>query len=175
MRKLLLLAWLLLAAPALTAPAPVVVAGEFSNMRYTEEHAYGYTVQLWRQGDTLFGLFLCSEGLAGDTPTGRLDQAQFDPATGKLSFRAKLTTGLVYLGPGREAPSRDLFEFRGLLEKTALAGTLQRSNLLQPKAAPQVERIRLRKVTGEGMTRPASYAEWKTWADGILKFRGPKW
>jgi hypothetical protein len=115
---------LLLAALAQAGAAPVAVVGEFSNMRYTAEHAYGYTVQLWREGDRLFGLFLCSEGLAGDTPTGMRDAVEADPATGKLSFRAKLTTGVAYLGAGQEAPSRDLFEFRRRLEKTVLAGRL---------------------------------------------------
>jgi hypothetical protein len=166
---------LLLLAALAQATAAVTVVGEFSNMRYTEEHAYGYTVQLWREGDRLVGLFLCSEGLAGDTPTGMLDQTQFDPANGKVSFRAKLTTGVAYPSPGQEAPSRDLFEFRGRLEKTALAGTLTRSDVLRPKAAPQIQQVRLRKQTTQGTTAPASYAEWKKQAGEILKFRGPKW
>lgn len=156
MRILLLLA-LLAQAPA----APIAVVGEFSNMRFTAEHAYGYTVQLWREGDRLFGLFLCSEGLAGDTPAGMLDAVEFDPASGKVSFRARLTTGIAFLGPGRQAPSRDLFDFRGRLEKTSLAGTLTRSDLLHPKAAPQVQQVRLRKQASSEMTSPASYAEWK--------------
>jgi hypothetical protein len=47
--------------------------GEFSNERYTEEHAYGYAVELWRDGDSAISLFLVSEGLQGDTPAGLLE------------------------------------------------------------------------------------------------------
>src|SRR6478672_472642 len=36
----------------------VIVEGEFSNIRYTEDHAYGQSVQLWRQGSRLLGLFM---------------------------------------------------------------------------------------------------------------------
>jgi hypothetical protein len=43
--------------------------GAFSNMRFTEEHAYGYRVDLWWAGPCRFGLFEASEGLSGDTPT----------------------------------------------------------------------------------------------------------
>ena len=52
--------------------AKIAEVGAFSNMRYTDEHAYGYTVMLWRAGDCLFGLFESSRGLAGDTPIGEL-------------------------------------------------------------------------------------------------------
>ncbi len=44
--------------------------GVFSNMRSTAEHQYDYKVELWQEGDRVFGLFLASEGLIGDTPTG---------------------------------------------------------------------------------------------------------
>src|SRR6059036_1337382 len=86
----------LLACPNanITDSASIRVVGAFSNMRYTEEHAYGYTVDLWRAGDCLFGFLLASEGLAGDTPTGLLEEVQYNERTGALSFRARLSTGL---------------------------------------------------------------------------------
>jgi hypothetical protein len=71
--------WLLLlmalAEPVATSlpqslAAPVGFLGEFSNIEFTEKHAYGYVVQLWRQGDRVFGFLEASEGLAGDTPIG---------------------------------------------------------------------------------------------------------
>ncbi|HEV7365229.1 MAG TPA: hypothetical protein VGN76_05250 [Gemmatimonadales bacterium] len=74
--------------PDSTAIHPV---GAFSNMRFTEEHAYGYTVNLWRAGKCLFGLFEASEGLSSDTPTGLLKPARHAAAPGKLEFTAKLT------------------------------------------------------------------------------------
>jgi len=60
-------------------------------MEFTEEHAYGYVVQLWRQGDRVFGFREAPEGLAGDTPIGALEEVQFEPRRSALSFKAKLT------------------------------------------------------------------------------------
>lgn len=106
---------LLFVGAALTAFArdpdrPIRAIGDFSNMRYTEEHAYGYTVELWRDGDSAIGVFLVSAGLQGDTPVGMLENVRFDSRTGALSFTAKLTTGVAVLPGGRQEPSRDLFE-----------------------------------------------------------------
>ena len=101
-------------------------------MRYTEEHAYGYAVELWRDGDSAIGLFFVSEGLQGDTPTGMLENIKFDPPTGVLSFTARLTTGAVLLPGGRQEPSRDRFEFSGTLKATVLTGTILRSDQRQP-------------------------------------------
>src|ERR1700687_2901591 len=123
MRARLLLPMLPVIAVAFAqVPRPITFVGEFSNMRYTEEHAYGYSVQLWREGATVFGLFLASEGLAGDTPTGLLDDLKYDSRSGRLSFRAKLTMGL----DARQQPSHDLFEFDGKLNTRAVSGVLKR-------------------------------------------------
>jgi len=43
--------------------------GSFTNMKFDNEHAYGSEVELWKDANDIFGLFLHSEGLAGDTPT----------------------------------------------------------------------------------------------------------
>ena len=152
-----------------------MVVGEFSNMRFTEEHAYGYTVELWRQGDRVIGLLEASEGLAGDTPTGRLDEVQFELRSGALSFKAKLTMGVVRSAMGREEPSHDLFEFRGTLGREALVGTMKHSDMLQPEAKPAISHVRLRRGSGEEMMRASSYAEWQDSVDEILRRRGPKW
>ncbi len=159
------------------AAPSVLVVGEFSNMRFTAEHAYGYSVELWRQADKLFGLLLESYGLAGDTPTGLLDNVQFDGRTGRLSFTAKLTTGSTLLGSGppfKEVPVCERFEFRGTLGKSMLIGTMNRVWLQPPKEHVSAENVRLRKVNTGLMIHPATYAEWKAWVDGILKLRGPK-
>ena len=162
-------------ALAQSPAAPLSVIGEFSSMKFTEEHAYGYTVQLWQQGHQVFGFFESSEGLAGDTPIGILDEVQFDPRSGSLSFKAKLTIGVVLLAQGRQEPSRDLFEFRGTLERAALVGTIRHWDMLRPRAKPVTSQVRLRRQSGENMLETRSYAEWEKSADEILKFRGPKW
>jgi hypothetical protein len=68
--------------------------GRFSDMQYTEEHAYGRAVDLWRAGNCIFGLLEISEGPAGDTPTGLLTDVR-STATGAFGFIAKLTTGIT--------------------------------------------------------------------------------
>lgn len=154
---------------------PIGAIGDFSNMRYTEEHAYGYAVELWRDGDSVIGLLLVSEGLQGDTPTGMLENVRFDARTGALSFTAKLTTGVAVLPGGRQQPSRDLFEFSGTLKGTVLTGTLKRSDARQPSRAASREQVQL-KINPQAVMIPAgSYAQWKRQADEILKRRGPKW
>jgi hypothetical protein len=155
--------------------APLRIVGEYSNIKFTGEHAYGYTVQLWQQGDRLFGFLESSDGLAGDTPIGTLDEVQYDRRNGSLSFRAKLTMGMALLAQGREEPSRDLFEFRGTLKRAALTGTITRQDMLRPQVKPKSGQVRLPKQSDETMIEAQTYAEWKTLADQLLKFRGPKW
>lgn len=158
-----------------SAPA-VSVIGYFSNMRFTEEHAYGYSVELWQRGDTPLGLFFASEGLQGDTPTGILEDVKFETKTGKLSFRTKLTMGVVYSKEHNGVPSRDVFEFSGVLSKNQLLGTLKRLDGLNPQGAPIIEKVALkRSQSNEGMEPFKSLDDWKKAADEILKFRGPKW
>jgi len=155
----------------------IVAIGAFSNMKYDEEHAYGYTVELWRERDRIFGFFLSSQGLMGDTPTGLLEDVRFDFKSGKISFRARLTTGLFSNRQFHNVPSRDIFRFTGFLRKDRLVGSLEITNGLTPEEASRRERIRLKrsKNEAESMIEAESYDEWKNKADEILKFRGPKW
>src|SRR5258708_27320323 len=166
---------------------PLHAVGEFSNMRFTDEHAYGYAVDLWRDGDSILGLFLAREGLAGDTPTGMLENVKFNPRTGALAFTAKLTTGVTLLPGGGQEPSRDLFDFSGTLKvgeirlgavsfvDGVVAGTLQRSDPRQPSRSISPERVELKIQRRAVWLAATSYAEWKRQIDEILKRRGPKW
>jgi hypothetical protein len=163
MKVRLMVAMLSLAAGA-PAQAPITFVGEFSNMRYTEEHAYGYSVQLWREDATVFGLFLASQGLAGDTPTGLLDDLKYDARSGKLSFKARLTMGI----DARQQPTHDLFGFDGALSARAASGVL--------KHGAASERINLRKLQPDAaLPQPRTYDEWKRQTVEILRRRGPKW
>ena len=159
------------------ARTPIIKIGAFSNMRYTSEHAYGYKAELWREQDRIFGFFLWSEGLMGDTPTGLLEDVRYDPRTGSLSFFGKLTTGLFSNQKFSRVPSRDLLRFKGTLKGRHLRGTLEISNALTPEDAPKREKIELTlsKKESEVMIDADSYDAWKLRADEILKFRGPKW
>ena len=151
--------------------------GRFSDIRYTEEHAYGHAVTLWHAGNCVFGLFESSEGLAGDTPTGLLTDVRYNPS-GALSFAAKLTTGMTNMaGSAALVPSRDLFGFTGRLGTTALEGKLRRSDQLRPGVEPADSHIVLRRVPEEdGLFDDAkTYGQWREAVEPILRFRGPKW
>lgn len=157
-------------------PPAVTVVGRFTNMRYTEEHAYGYAVELWRHKKLLIGMFLASEGPLGDTPTGLIENVAYDARTGALTFQARLTTGVVYSKEHDGVPSRDLFRFTGNLKGSRLRGRLERYDLLNPHAAPAAEQVTLpREKSASDMTAFDNFSEWKEAADEILKFRGPKW
>ena len=162
-------------AQAQSTARPIQPLGEFSNMRFTEDHAYGYAVQLWRDGPSVIGLLLVAEGPPSDTPAGLLEHVTFDTRTGALAFTARLTTGEQLLSGGGQQPSRDLFVFTGTVRRGELAGTMKRSDAAQPSRPASSERIRLRKQTEMPFPRAATYEEWKRGIDEILKSRGPRW
>jgi hypothetical protein len=152
--------------------------GAFSNMRYTVEHAYGYTVMFWRAGDCLFGLFESSQGLAGDTPIGELQKITYDRKTGRLLFSAKLTTGMVsFKGSNGPEPSRDLFTFEGLLKANAVTGMLTYNLQNNPDFTSTHTRVVLRtsKAEAEYMHGSTTYGEWRGKWQPIVQLRGPKW
>lgn len=150
--------------------------GEFANFRSTDKHTYKCDVELWRDGDSVIGLFFAAEGFDADMPAGMLENVRFDSRTGALSFTAKLTiAGAIDLPGLRQEPSRDLFEFSGTLKATVLSGTLKRSDLRQPLRPGSREHVQLKIRLPDGAFPTGSYAEWKRHADEILKVRGPKW
>lgn len=145
-------------------------------MTFTDEHAYGYAVEVWRYDETLVGLFLASEGLEGDTPAGLLEKLSFDEKTGAISFEARLCLGVVYSKQHDGVPSRDLFRFKGSLKRNQIHGRLDRLDMLEPKPAPKTEQVVLkREKSNSALAAYKSYPDWKQSIDEILKFRGPKW
>ncbi|TBR19157.1 hypothetical protein EPO15_14525 [bacterium] len=156
---------------------PITFLGTFSNMRYTEEHQYGYAVELWQAGDVLFGHFLASDGLAGDTPLGLMENLEYTPATGVLSFSAKLTSGTHLCKKHKGVPSRDLFRFAGRLMGKRILGTVRELDGLHDNQPTRTEKVELKreKPEGEDLPSPKKYGEWKEESDLLLKARGPKW
>jgi hypothetical protein len=148
---------------AIALTTKMVEIGAFSNVRYTEEHAYGYTVMLWRAGSCLVGFFESSEGLAGDTPIGELEHVEYD-GKARLSFSARRRT------------SDHLYSFTGYLRGTRLVGVVTytskeihnfkpvRTNIVLPRS----------KQEAEIMHGTPTYGEWREkWAP-VLRFRGPR-
>jgi hypothetical protein len=169
--------WVSSAVHQSQSPKHIVTIGAFSNMRYDSEHAYGYKVELWRERNRIFGFFLASQGLKGDTPTGLLDDVRFNPRTGQLAFRARLTTSLFSNRDFHMVPSRDVFQFRGVFKGDRMIGTLEIANALTPAEAPRREKVKLKisQSESEVLIEAQSYDDWKSQAEKILKFRGPKW
>ncbi len=154
------------------ADTNLVYLGAFSNVDSTGEHLYGFTIHLWREGDSLIGLFESAEGLEGDTPAGVFENVKYGVSTGELSFRAKLTIGQH----DPSTPSRDLFEFRGTLDKKRVAGLLAHKDALHPDRPLVMTRIVLPKLGGgQSFIKATSRAEWDRQVAEVLKARGPKW
>jgi len=158
-------------------PSGFAAIGSYSDMRFTEEHQYGSEVQLWKEGTDLFGLFSYAEGLMGDTPIGLLEDVKYDPASGTIAFRSRLTTGQHFCKVHNNVPSRDVFFFQGTLTNSSLTGVLKRSDALHPENPAREEKVSLKKMAGEAWDQPSydSRAGWEAAVKQILTLRGPKW
>jgi hypothetical protein len=98
---------------------PVVSIGDFTNIESDSGvHQWGYSVALWRQGDSIYGLLSGSSDLRliGDPPHSLLDDVRFDPIRKTISFTSSVHP--------KEASEGILYEFTGTLSDQSLAGTL---------------------------------------------------
>jgi hypothetical protein len=136
----------------------IIVEGGFTNVRYTEEHAYGQEVNLWRQGNRLLGLFLFTDGLQADFHTGLLEHLRFNSATGELSFDAYASQ----------------FYFDGRLDKATIKGVLKRMHPVDGRQVAE-ERVVLKRNANltNGMRDYLSEDEWNADANRVLKRLGP--
>jgi hypothetical protein len=164
-------------AEAIDSKQKIQFVGRFSNMSFTEEHQYGDRVDLWRTGENIFGHFLHSEGLAGDTPVGEIADVHYNSRSGALSFEAKLTTGEHYCKLHRGVPSQDLFKFKGTLKADSLEGELIHIEVLDDNHVISKENVLLKrpKVKEASNDPSETYGEWQKKSKVILGFRGPKW
>jgi hypothetical protein len=149
------------------ALASVSFIGEFSNVRLTKEHAYGYVVQLWHEGDILFGLFSVYDGQAEDAATGLIKDALFDAASGKISFNVKFSASGEFIGK-KLMPSQDLFNFEGELHQSSLSGKLTHMDERQNRLR-SVEQVRFIKTHTESMINATSFNEWRKNAERALR------
>jgi hypothetical protein len=151
--------------------------GCFLNVQNSGEHASGYSVRLWFQGDQVIGLIDFHRGLAGDPPMGILTDVRHDALTGKISFKAKLTSGLHSCRIHNNVPSHDMLSFKGFLKPDGLVGNIQLEDRLDSPPVIVDDRenlVMLRAV--DCLTQDyANYdAWWKDW-QAVYKARGAKW
>jgi hypothetical protein len=143
-------------------------------MRHTAGHCNGYAVRLWKVEGKLRGLLLACAGIEGDTPTGLLDDLQWNSENGALTFTARLTVGSDITADGDQVPSRDRFQFQGKLGPEVLNGTLRRVDLADPDAPHPTMTISLKKIAEMPQPYPTK-EDWQAAVTAILKLRGPKW
>ena len=177
---MMLAGWILLSAfPAVLGIAcnpggpPIRHVGSFENWRFTEEHQYGYGLQVFKQGENLFGLFRFADGhLAGDVPIGILEEVKLDAATGAFSFSSKMSLGMI----SASEHSRDLFMFSGKMQPTQVEGTVERRNAAGRGSSLGSRRLVLRPAPPEETrANPTSCADWiKLW-EPVFEAWGPKW
>lgn len=154
----------------------VQVVGEFLNVKRDRRSgdAHGYSLQLWKSGDQLFGLIAAYAGSDADPPTGLLKDVRFNSASRELSFKTDLSTSIVFDSSHRAIRSKDTLEFKGTLTRQLVQGKLR--ILSQPGNTSSIKRVRLNRSNrlSQDMTAPLTYDEWKIWADTILVRLGPK-
>lgn len=153
-----------------TQLAPV---GRFADMRESGEHCTGYSLELWKLEGKLYGLFHACAGLAGDVPTGVIENASFDEGTHALKFEAKLTVGSDFHG-GVQTPSKDVFTFEGSMETAEISGNLKHEDRVYDHKTPAVVSVHLRRQKNDLNSYPNVEA-WKAANAVLLQNTGPKW
>ncbi|MBK8810999.1 MAG: hypothetical protein IPN69_09745 [Acidobacteria bacterium] len=144
---------------------PLTIVGVYTNVQQNREHQWGYTIEIWRQGDKYFGLMF-GDGTPraiGDGPVARLENAEFNPKTESLRFTTVIRRGLC--------PE---VRFEGKLSNSKLEGTFSPIEEECPKYTAASERILLRKsrqLTSEAeeFGKFRNFAEWNAFADGLLR------
>lgn len=142
----------------------ITVLGEFLNVKHDRKagDAWGYSVQLWREGDRMFGLLSAYLGSEADPPTGLLEYVEFNSTTNKLSFRARLSTGIVFDSNNRAVRSRDTLDFTGTVSRSTIVGILKTSSA--SSQVTSIKRIRLHRsaMLSQDLMIPKTYGEWRT-------------
>ena len=170
---------LCLAACAVAAGPAWQRLGAFSNVRFTADHAYGYSIQLWQQDDALVGHLLHANGPDGDTPLGVLEDVTYDGKTGALRFTARLTTGVI-VEHGTSVPNCLRYVFAGRLQSRILTGTMRVEELTPGAArsaartAPESLSLRWSPQQTGLMPDPPDRAGWDEETEILLKVRGPR-
>jgi hypothetical protein len=178
---IIFLAALLLIACASAAKDGFEYLGEWSNVVVSQgedPHAYGYSLTLWKHNGQLVGFLSEYVGPTADAPIGPLQDLTFDSDSGKLSFSAKMTTGVTFSAGHKDgAPSRTLYKFSGVLSKSEVMGTLVTEDHLDNTAPTQLE-LGLKAQTNPNQVsswNQKTFQEWEQFYAPILRARGPKW
>jgi hypothetical protein len=125
--------------------------GEYRGVRYTEEHAYGYTFELWRVNGRPVGLWASVEGFPDSFLTARVADLELGPQ-GMVSFSATFC---------------DLKEsFAGVLSERNLKGTVTLSTRKGVFDSKTVDLVRDRTP---GIAASLPVAQWTLMIEGRLR------
>lgn len=117
----------------------VKVVADYSNITTSmaeDPHQSGYAVTIYKRADgLLFGDFTFAAG-STEGAGGRLFDLNFEK--GKLAFKAKTSA--------YEGPSKELFEFNGMVIGNVLTGTLKVWNGYDLKKPASSLRVKLKRV-----------------------------
>jgi len=166
---------LVLLLSAASGEESVVWVGAFDDFRFTEEHQYGYGVDLWRQQNAVLGLFFVAQGLTGDTPRAVLEDAQHNLTSGSVSFGARLTRGTHSCRRHENVPAREIYRFEGRLEPHRLVGELTRVDVLHPGAPFETLRLELKRARDREQTQFESLSAWWAFVERVHRVKPDPW
>ena len=132
--------------PADASPdSSMVFLGSFYSERFTEEHQYLNQIDLWREGEQVFGLTWKIYGLTGDRLSPTVDRFE-----------------------GTLWPSSD-----SLILSNRFRGVLKNSFIIGASDYEPEDSLRLQKLPDRLGTTPAraplgGHEAWRAWADGVI-------
>ncbi len=160
--------------PSLPSERPL----EWSDVKVSQgedPHAYGINIQLFKHDASWSGFISEFVGPGFDPPSGKLSDLRVDENAGAISFSAKLSIGVVQL-PGSKAwtPAKNLYEFKGSINKDSISGSLTRKRIDDETVTPQKESVAFKRENPDAKASAVSYEQWNQTWEQILKARGPK-
>ena len=156
--------------------------GSWSNVTVSQgedPHAYGYTLQLWKNNGKPVGFLSEYVGPGFDPPIGPLQDVTLDTNTGKITFTAKMTTGLVFSPAHKDGtPAKSLYIFTGTLREGDVSGALEMQDRLDGGASTQTQVLLKRdneQISNTSFWAQKTFQEWEEYYAPIVRARGPKW
>ena len=135
-------------------PSAVEALGLFASTRATQEHVYGYVLQLWRDSGKVFGLLSVYEG-----PPEAMSRSIIAPValadTGELNFSS--------------SGKHFRYSFSGLLSQNGLEGVVETSVIGREDQRTISERVSLSRDATAFLEIPAGYKVWREKWEKILR------
>ncbi|MGW8391424.1 hypothetical protein [Pseudoduganella sp. HUAS MS19] len=160
------------AKPASTPAGPVALIGAFFSMEYSdteEPHAEsGYSVELYKQGNVVFGAIGMADGSLEPWHAAIYDVA-YNEEQKTISFKAKYSDGTEVVD-GKEREARVLLTFSGNIDKDQIKGTVTKLDGYTREPRDE-ERLAVIPKSDEKPDVPASFDEWNKSHAHLV----PKW